>query len=323
MYIMGLLPAESAVVFSLSCMHLKCLLGTKHFIELASSPEHTLALLELLALDLPNQVVCSACKRLHDMKNIRRYNSATAHQYSSFRFPKCVSRDRDNETFAVTSLFGATAFKMAIKRYHQQSDCTEILKVMSSKAAKTTEREEYLRQSREECRVIQGSLIQRKQSVYISRISSTATSMNYDTPSAMICGHIRFTPSQHNASSAIKRCHKCRTEYRVDFKYYDGHGLAIFITTWKDLGTGPDTEVWKQHLPSYFLSRLRARILGQLQADVEVWSKDGGPAFAFGNSNHDYRFDELLTVSNKPELFRFQKRSLAKAKHRHYTMTTL
>jgi len=304
-------------------MHLKCLLGTKHFIELASSPEHTLALLELLALDLPNQVVCSACKRLHDMKNIRRYNSATAHQYSSFRFPKCVSRDRDNETFAVTSLFGATAFKMAIKRYHQQSDCTEILKVMSSKAAKTTEREEYLRQSREECRVIQGSLIQRKQSVYISRISSTATSMNYDTPSAMICGHIRFTPSQHNASSAIKRCHKCRTEYRVDFKYYDGHGLAIFITTWKDLGTGPDTEVWKQHLPSYFLSRLRARILGQLQADVEVWSKDGGPAFAFGNSNHDYRFDELLTVSNKPELFRFQKRSLAKAKHRHYTMTTL
>lgn len=75
--IMDHLPLESAVAFSLSCMYLKRNLGTQHLSRLASSTEDTLALLNLLALDLPNCVVCSACKRLHEMENLRSYNSLT------------------------------------------------------------------------------------------------------------------------------------------------------------------------------------------------------------------------------------------------------
>jgi hypothetical protein len=56
-YMMDFLPPESAAAFSLSCMQLKCLLGTQHFLKVASSAKNTLALLGLLALDLPNQVV--------------------------------------------------------------------------------------------------------------------------------------------------------------------------------------------------------------------------------------------------------------------------
>jgi hypothetical protein len=55
-YMMDFLP-KSAVASSLSCMQLKCLLGTQHFLKVASSAKNTLALLGLLALDLPNQVV--------------------------------------------------------------------------------------------------------------------------------------------------------------------------------------------------------------------------------------------------------------------------
>ena len=141
---MDYLPSESAVVFCLSCMHLKCLLGTQHFLRVTSSTEDTLVLLNLLALDLPNHVVCSTCKRLHNMQNMRRYNSATystgstTYQYHSLRFPACVSQDQDNRTCAISNLFGTTAFKMAKKRYHQQPECTKLLKIMSSEAAKTT-----------------------------------------------------------------------------------------------------------------------------------------------------------------------------------------
>lgn len=34
-----------------------------------------LALLESLAIDLPNQIACSRCLRLHDMANVTKYNA--------------------------------------------------------------------------------------------------------------------------------------------------------------------------------------------------------------------------------------------------------
>ena len=164
-YIMDYLSSESAVAFSLSCMHLKFLLGTRHFSKLTS--EDTLALLNLLAIDLPDHIVCFPCKRLHNMENLHRYNSSTYsagstkwHLYASLPFPACVTKDRRDRTFVLTDLFGSTACKMAIKRY-QGSDCTELLKLMSSKATKTNVVGNYVRQFKEECRVIRGCLMHR------------------------------------------------------------------------------------------------------------------------------------------------------------------
>jgi hypothetical protein len=317
LYIMDYLPSESAVAFSLSCMHLKRLLGTQHFLRVTSSTEDTLALLNLLALDLPNHVVCSSCKRLHDMQNLRRYNSATysagstTYQYDSLRFPACVSQDRNNNTWAITNLFGTTAFKMAIKRYHQQPECTKLLKIMSSKAAKTMEMGDYVRQFREECRVVQGCLIHRLQSVYILRKCLSNTPFRREPPSEIICPHIKFRTTEHNIGSGVRRCQECRTEYRIDVKYYDGHGLVIFFTRWKDLGAGPEGEVWTQHLSSraaslgeLFASRVRAQASVGLQNQLEVRPQDGDLSSAFEDSD-DSKFDSLLTSENKAELFRF------------------
>jgi hypothetical protein len=257
--IMDFLPSESAVAFSLSCMHLKCLLGTQHFLKVASSSKDTLALLDLLALDLPNQVVCSPCQRLHNMENLRRYNRATysagrtCYSYDSLRFPTCVSRDRNSDASMITNLFGTTAFKMAMKRYHQRPKCTELLKIMSSKSAMTMVTGDYVWQFEEECRVVEGCLMHRLQSVYISRkcLFTTPTSFKHNPPSGMICPHIKLGTSMHHIRSGAGRCQKCRTEYRIDFKYYDGQGLVMFFTRWKDLGNGPESEseVWTQHLP--------------------------------------------------------------------------
>jgi hypothetical protein len=135
--IMDFLPPESAVAFSLSCMHLKCLLGTQHFSKVTSSTRDTLALLNLLAINLPNHVVCPTCESLHNMENLSRYNKGTNYARSTTCFLDCVSHGRENNTHAVTDLFSTAAFKMAMKRYHQQPECTKLLKIMSSEAIET------------------------------------------------------------------------------------------------------------------------------------------------------------------------------------------
>jgi hypothetical protein len=191
-HIMDYLPSESAVASSLSCMHLKCLLGTQHFSRVTSSTKNTLALLNLLVLDLPNDVVCSVCTRLHNMENLLRYNcvtysaNSTTSQYNSLRLPACVGQDWNKKAYAITGLIGTTAFKMAIKRYHQQPECTKLLKIMSSKEAKIMKTGDYVRQFREECRVVQGCLMHRLQSVHVLRQCSTTTRFRRNAPSERI-----------------------------------------------------------------------------------------------------------------------------------------
>ncbi|KAF7854700.1 hypothetical protein EAF04_010269 [Stromatinia cepivora] len=323
--IMEFLPLESAVAFSISCMHLKRLLGTQHFSRIASSTEETLALLNLLALDLPDQVVCSVCKRLHHMQNLLRYNSMTygtgrtTDEYISLRFPACVSRDRKNETWIITELFGATAVNMAIKRYQQQPGCTELLNIMSSRTARIINWGKYLRQYREECRIVQGHLMHKLQSVFVSRECSNT--MDFKPPSTAsedICPHIRFKTSLNYTGSGVRRCQKCPTEYRIDFKYCEGLGWARFFTRWKDFGSEGEAR-WAQHLPSRATSRTTStvkifRALFQDQVSVqtpvelpsqpEIRHQDGDLSSAFEGSN-DFKFDSLLTAENKAELFRF------------------
>jgi len=208
----------------------------------------TFALLNLLAFDLPNHIVYYVYKRLYDMQNLRRYNSvtysagSTTYQYDSLHFPACVSQDWNNNTYTISNLLGITAPKMAIKKYHQQPECTKLLKVISSKEVKIMETGNYIQLFREECRVFQGCLIHRLQSVHVSR-KGLITPFRHNLPSEMICLHIKFRTSEHSIGSGVRRCQECRTEYRIDFKHYDGHGLAMFFTRWKDLGARPEGEV--------------------------------------------------------------------------------
>jgi hypothetical protein len=158
----------------------------------------------------------------------------------------------------------------------------------------------------------------RLQSVYISRNHLSTTPFRCDSPSEMICPHITFRTGEHNAGSGLRRCQECRTEYCINFRYYDGHGLALFFTRWKDLGAGPDSEVWKQHLPPRATSSLRALFESQvwdqtsvgLQNKLEARPQEGDLCSAFEGSDN-FEFDSLLTSENKAELFRFQKHCYA------------
>lgn len=317
--ILDLLPPASAVAFSLSCHQLKNIFGTRNSINLALSTEDTLALLELLARGLPNQIVCAPCKRLHAMENMYRYNSASytcdrrTAQYASMRLPACVSRDRDGNG-NISELFGTAAFKMAMKRYHQEPECTELLEMMSTRKVLSRESNSYAWQFREECCIIQGHLMQQRQSVYISRKGlplSTISSFMNDPPSEFICRHVDFRTSEYLAGAGVQRCQSCCTRYRIDFMDYDDHGVAMFFTRWKDLGSSPESEIWNQYelrgilqLRYLFTGEVNVRTSTRRFQDPPLCEEDFLSAFG---SDQNFRVDSiLLEPSNKGDLFRLQ-----------------
>jgi hypothetical protein len=63
--IMDYLPASSATSFSLSCLQLQHRIGNRHIKNLSGSTEDTVKFLNLLERDLPDQIVCYACNKLH------------------------------------------------------------------------------------------------------------------------------------------------------------------------------------------------------------------------------------------------------------------
>jgi hypothetical protein len=211
-----------------------------------------------------------------------------------------------------------TAFKMAIKRYHQQPSCTRLLSIMSNKVAQTVEHGDYVRQSREECRVIRGRLMHHLQNVCISRKCLNGTTFVDGLYPEMICPHIKLRRSMLENRSGIRRCRECRTEYSIDFNYYNGPGRAVFFTRWKDLGPDPENEVWKQHIPprvsdlfsDFIQSRFSAQTSMGPQTSMGAQTQDGEISSAFGDVN-DFKFDSWLTPRNKSQLLRSQKQCVA------------
>jgi hypothetical protein len=161
------------------------------------------------------------------MENSQRYNSATysvgstIRQYNSLRLPACVTKDRNDDTSRITDLFGATAFKMAIKRHHQQPGYTRLLSIISNQVAQTVEHGAYVRQSRGECRVIRGHLMHRLWNVCISCKCLNSISLVDDLYPEIICPDIKFRRSMLENRSGIRSCRECPKEYSIDFNNYN------------------------------------------------------------------------------------------------------
>ena len=140
----------------------------------------------------------------------------------------------------------------------------------------------------------------------------TSTPSGHHLPSMMICfPHTKQSKLEYNIGSGVRRRPACRTEYRTIFKCYKAHGVAIFFTRWKNLGAGPESDVWKQHLlRASPVSLLREMFSGvtiptKPQTQVERWLRDGNLCSAF-EDGHELKFDSLLTLGNDAALFQFQ-----------------
>ncbi|KAH8781507.1 hypothetical protein F5882DRAFT_296566, partial [Hyaloscypha sp. PMI_1271] len=126
------------------------------------------------------------------------------------------------------------------QRHHQRQECKELLKMMFPKTVMMRIDEEYMPQSREERRVVRGNLMHQLQIAYALRDASQKSTFMHNPPRGMICLHVTIRRSLQNINCGA-------TEYRLDKKGCPGYGLLIFLTKWKDLGDGPESEVWTRH----------------------------------------------------------------------------
>ncbi|TGO35197.1 hypothetical protein BHYA_0167g00230 [Botrytis hyacinthi] len=209
---------------------------------------------------------------------------------------------------------------MALKRAQHNPACTQLVTMMSSPSVRMINWGKYVRQYREECRIVQGHLMHRLQSVFISNGHEQHTAFRSPLPpTEKICTHTRFSPRSFldAVGFGVMRCEKCPTEYRIDIVYCEGLGWGRFFTRWIDLGSKQEGELWSRHLPptertqtrrwrDLFEGRVSAKTDMVSQDEVEVPPKAGELCCAFEGSK-DYKFDSLLTPENKARFLQFRE----------------
>ncbi|KAH8589706.1 hypothetical protein B0O99DRAFT_522641 [Bisporella sp. PMI_857] len=205
---------------------------------------------------------------------------------------------------------------MAIKRSLYKPECTELLDAMSSKEVETRVVSNYVQQSKEECRIVNGHLLHRLQSAYTCYHPSIDWQFR-DLSSLMhICPHFSFRENIDKIGKGVQRCGKCRTEYSFNIEDHGINAHIILVTKWKDLGTDLECDAWRQHLrfPQRSLSKIRQAFILHTKSEIteecqveDVWSEIGDLPSVFGDSDH-FQYDSLFTKENKAALLWHRKR---------------
>lgn len=317
------LPRPSIALLALTCRGFASVLGGRCFRkrEFFSSDDEYDAFLELLCIHSLDIIACFDCHRLHTLEKY----CLPGHLHNSSRNPEQKMRYMSPK-WERTMGPSLTHAKMAIKSYHQDPKSTKILDLISDAGAVIRRARrafgrppslELLELTRQKFRMVKGSLIHRRQFVWISLSTFSCDVFDVWPPSAyrevsindteasmpgniFICAHIRLLPVLTLIPRG--RCSICRTEFCSGYEDYNVRGLAFFITIWKDLGSKPGNEVWQQHLPFAPFATID---------DESFWVIQGGPRLkelssAFENGK-TYRFDSLMTHDNQYEMFRQQK----------------
>jgi hypothetical protein len=269
------------------------------------------------------------------MENASRYTKAYYWRHT-LKPAACVEAGwrGTNMNHMISNYFSRTVFQMAMKRYQQNPENTQFLKLMSSETETMPWMNHYLRQSRTDCRIVQGSMMHRLQYVFISATASKESDAFRVDPICKVCPHIElrltkevvyikrgvFGPpgsfsnpdwdpwvmrwnfeenfGEINASTGLLSCQYCWTEFRLDFKHYPSHGLAMFFTRWKNFGNGLESDNFEKHFRKY--------------AGPQVYSFPTAGYFKTGDVSSTFeqgaelKFDSILTAENKKSLFSAQ-----------------
>jgi F-box domain len=275
------LPVTSAASFSLSCRHIYLLIGTQYLENIATSSHETLVFLNLLEHDLPNQIVCNSCRKLHRIQDARKYTENGQRTFPPVE-PDCLNDDREAMvTSYIHENFSSTVFKMAMKHYHHFGYDVQSQQLLNHLSDRFSAQlcNTLVQKEKAKSQIRNGSLFTCKRIDF----HGTCTVVERDSIFFWICPHLEIESTEGSSSlcittsypltleekwsvllrcengtnmkkmswdlsSEIQQCRYCRTEYKVDFKHDDGCTIRFTITIWKDLGQGPEAEEWKAHI---------------------------------------------------------------------------
>lgn len=244
-------PIASAASFSLSCLRIYLLTGTRYFEKLATSSRKTLAFLKLLEHDLPNHIVWNSCRRLHRIEDGKKYTENGIQVPRAV--PHCLSDDEEAEvTSYMYENFSTTVCKMALKHCHLFGYDPRIRQLLNllSQRPRTFPWGMYVREQEEaECQIKNSSLFTCKRIAF----HGTCRGIERDSPCLEICRHLELEAKLRSAGlrlktsyprsrkkrsvslhdkkstdmkktswdlcSELQQCQYCRTEYRFSFEH--------------------------------------------------------------------------------------------------------
>jgi hypothetical protein len=310
LHIARFLPPESTLSFSLCCRPIYFTFGPQVFRNLAQN-SRCFEFLTLLARDLPNHVPCYYCKKLHAIEK------AQQHIFFAYRgnitWLPCWTANY-NFTFShLHKNFSFTVFQMAMKRYRQGLNYSELLNLLSCK--ETHYRDGYVKHHTALARIVHGSMIVREQKIVMVPLAKS--SLIQGIQQVTVCPHISLIWNLEpqglhgiverveslrwdlpridcNWQGLVRQCPYCLTDFSLEFEQFEEKVEAVFVTKWQDLGQGrsPMDYKWQSHV---------ARSAGRLWLSVEL---DRGSVCAMFERKERFRFEStsLLTQQDKKEL---------------------
>ena len=318
-YIASFLPPESAAAFSISSLTIYSILGTQYLTALENGEKHDrYNFLKLIEPRFPMHIVCYYCKKLHAMKKAHGYIYHKGRSsWDLDRSVPCWEAQLKSDTASkIHEDFAFTVFFMAMKAYRRGLDYSTLLGQLSYK---TRTRSDYgfNKQSTALARIVDGSLLIRHQTIFM--IPTARRTFIPRDLHLQICPHVYLyssrgrdeymeniragwwlSQSDLQARDGISKCHRCLTDFRIDFKSFGEQGNTLFVTKWQDLGQG------------------RSPLDQKFQSHIECWHKElnkpqwcrveSPPGFIYATFQRqagvDFEFDGLLTPQDRKKLFK-------------------
>ncbi|KAF7858544.1 hypothetical protein EAF04_009144 [Stromatinia cepivora] len=320
--ILNHIPPSSAILLSLTCKTFRPL-GNDYSEALSKNAPEKSLLLSFIAKDLPQQIACHSCNRLHNMEDAVRYYQARENVPAKLqqrpralqcRLDTCLELDYEQ---LIDEEFSPNLFHMAMKRSLHDPDCEQFLDILSRGSTDEFDLDGWIKESQTDCRIVQGSFIHRAQKAWVSdnnRPALFGLSMEpcahmevfyingyiYTRAYALAAFHdddeksqrIPFNHRKPEITLDLMKCNRCSTQCQLTMKTLPGQGIAIYITRWADLGSSILDEKWKR-----YFNRVIPDFGYQVQPDSRILSSafenDGG--FRRKVESRFYRcFPELL-----------------------------
>ncbi|KAH8676495.1 hypothetical protein BGZ60DRAFT_402737 [Tricladium varicosporioides] len=312
LYIARFLPLESTLSFSLCCRPIYFMFGSQAFKNLGQNSQ-CFEFLTLLARDLPNHVPCYYCKKLHAIKTAQQHIFFT-YRHDTPWLP-CWNANYSFTFFHLHKNFSFTVFQMAMKRYRQGLNYSELLNLLSYK--ETHYQDGYVKHYTALGRVAHGSMIVREQKIVMVPLAKSRLIQGIQQ--VTVCPHISLSWNlgSHGLHGLVERvdwfrwgiprvdwnwqglvrvCPCCLCDYSLEFVQFEGKAEAVFVTKWQDLGQGrsPMDYKWQSHV---------GHSKEQLWRTVEL---DRGSVCAMFEGERRLRFEStsLLTQQDRKELLK-------------------
>lgn len=309
-HIARFLPPESILSFSLCCRPFYLEFGPQAFKNLAQSSQF-FEFLTLLARDLPNHVPCYYCKKFHAIEK------AQQHVFFVYRdeitWLPCWKANYNFTFYHLHKTFSFTVFQMAMKRYSQGLNCSELLNLLSCK--ETHYRDGYIKHHTALARVVHGSMVVREHKIVMVPLAKSI--LIQGTQQITVCPHISLIWNLHsqglhgiveriepfrrdiprnawNWQGLVRQCPHCLTDFSLEFEQFEEKVEAVFVTKWQDLGQGqsPIDYKWQSHV-AYSAKRLWLSV-----------KLDRGSIYKIFEENDRCRFESisLWTQQDRKEL---------------------